>query len=220
MYQWNKSSESKVKFRQASNCCKKVLEVAKHAYANEVKESITSEKLGSWDFWQIANSVFNKRKSVISPLFNGPGVLSSASDKAKLFAKNFSQNSDLDDSGICLPVFHSKTNLKLHNIPLTPKMVKKVIVNLDSSKASGLDCIPVVALKNCEPKLFGILPELFNKCLMESCFPDCCSSVFPVFKNIVERSTARNYRPFSLLSVVSKVFEKFVNDRIVDYLKK
>ena len=32
-------------------------------------------------------------------------------------------------------------------------MVKKVITNLDSSKASGSDCIPVVALKNCEPEL-------------------------------------------------------------------
>ena len=35
-----------------------------------------------------------------------------------------------------------------------------------------------------------------------------------VFKNVVDRSTAKNYRPFSLLSVVSKVFEKLVNNRI------
>ena len=68
------------------------------------KESITSQKLGSWDFWQIANSVLNKGKSAIPPLFNGPEVLSSASDKAKLFAENFSKNCNLDDSGISLPV--------------------------------------------------------------------------------------------------------------------
>ena len=41
----------------------------------------------------------------------------------------------------------------------------------------------------------------------------------PVFKNVGERSTAKNYRPVSLLSVVSKVFEKLVN-RIVDHLDK
>ena len=41
-----------------------------------------------------------------------------------------------------------------------------------------------------------------------------------VFKNVVERSTAKNYHPFSLLSVVSKVFEKLVNNRIVDHLEK
>ena len=53
------------------------------------------------------------------------------------------------------------------------KMVKKVIMNVDLSKASGPDCIPVVVLKTCEPELSYILAELFNKCLKESCFPDC-----------------------------------------------
>ena len=42
----------------------------------------------------------------------------------------------------------------------------------------------------------------------------------PVFKNIRDRSTAKNYQPVSLLSVVSKVFEKLVNNRIVDHLEK
>ena len=41
-----------------------------------------------------------------------------------------------------------------------------------------------------------------------------------VFKNAGERSTAKNYRPVSLLSVVSKVFEKLVNNKIVDHLEK
>ena len=149
-------------------------------------------------------------------------MLSSASDKAKLFTENFSKNSNLDDSGISLPVFPSRTNLKLHNISVTSKMVKKVIINLDLSKASGPDCIPVVVLKNCEPELSYILAELFNKCLKESCFPDCwkVSSVIPVFKNVGESSTANNYCPVSLLPVVSKVFEKPANDRIIDHLEK
>ena len=83
LYQHNKSSESKVKFRQASNRCKRVLEAAKLAYATKTKKSITSQKLGSWDFWRIANIVLNKGKSAIPPLFNGLEVLSSASYKAK-----------------------------------------------------------------------------------------------------------------------------------------
>ena len=102
MYQKDKSSASKVKFRQASNRCKRVLEAAKLAYANKTKESITSQKLGSRDFWRIANSVLNKDKSAIPPLFNDPKMLSSVSDKAKLFAENFSKNFNLDDSGIYL----------------------------------------------------------------------------------------------------------------------
>ena len=42
----------------------------------------------------------------------------------------------------------------------------------------------------------------------------------PVFKNVGGRSTAKNYLPVSFLSVVSKVFEKLVNNRIIDNLKK
>ena len=57
------------------------------------------------------------------------------------------------------------TLIVLHNISITPKMVKKVITNLDSSKASGPDYVPVVVLKNCEPELLYIIVELFNMCL-------------------------------------------------------
>ena len=171
LYQKDKSSDSKIKFRQASSCSKRVLEAAKLAYANKTKESITSQKIGSHDFWRIANSVLNKGKSATPPLFNSPELLSLASDKAKLFAKNFSKNSNLEDSGLSLPVSPSRTNLKL-DISETPKMVEKVIMNLHLSKASVPDYIPVVVLKHCQSKISFILGELFNKCLKESCFPD------------------------------------------------
>ena len=101
-------------------------------------------------------------------------------------------------------------------------MVKKVITNLDLSKASGPDCIPVVVLKKCEPEFSYILVDLFNMCLKESSFPEYwkVSLVVPVFRNVGERSTAKNYHPVSFLSVVSKAFEKLVNNWILDHLEK
>ena len=81
-YQQNKPPEPKLKFRQANNHCKRILEAAKLAYANKTKEFITSQKHGSWDFGEIANSVFNQGKSVIL---------------SKLFPENISKNSDHDD---------------------------------------------------------------------------------------------------------------------------
>ena len=51
LHQQNKSTESKVKFRQASNHCKGVLGAAILAYATKTKESITSQKLVSLGFW-------------------------------------------------------------------------------------------------------------------------------------------------------------------------
>ena len=99
-------------------------------------------------------------------------------------------------------------------------MVKKTKTNLDLSKTFGPDCIPV--LKNCEPEFSCILAELFNICLNQSCFPDCLrvSSVVSVYKNVGERCTTKNYCPVSLLSVVSKVFEKLVNNMLIHHHEK
>ena len=98
-------------------------------------------------------------------------------------------------------------------------MVKKVITNLDSSKASGPDCIAVVVLKNCGSELSYILTELFNLCLEEFCFSDCwkVSSVFPTFKNDGER---KGYCPVSFFLWLVKSLKKLVNNRIVDHLHK
>ena len=92
LYQQNKSSESKVKFRQAINCYKRVVEAAKLANANKTKESIASQKLSF-------------RGSVVFCVW-----------EAKLFAENVSKNSNLDDTGVYLLVFPSRTDLRLHNI--------------------------------------------------------------------------------------------------------
>ena len=64
---------------------------------------------------QSANSVLNKSNSSILPIFIVK-VLSSASDKTKLFVKNFCNYSNLDNSGISLPVLSSRITLELHNI--------------------------------------------------------------------------------------------------------
>ena len=109
----------------------------------------------------------------------------------KLFAKNFSKNFKL---------FPSRTNLKLHSISIILKMVKKVIRNLESSKASDPDCVPVAFLKNIHTS--GTLQYVSERVLFS------------------RLTTAINYRTVSLLSVVSNVFEKLVNNRIVDHLEK
>ena len=84
-------------------------------------------------------------------------MLSSASDRAKFFAENISKNSNLDDPGTSSPVFPFRTNLKLHSISVTSKIIKKVIMNLDLSKASGPDSSILVVVLNCESDLSYIL---------------------------------------------------------------
>ena len=86
-----------MKFRQASNHCKRVLGAVKFAYGNKIT--------GHLRLLANCHSVLSKSKSTIPPQFNNPEVLSSASDRTKLFTKNFSKNSNIDDLGISLPVF-------------------------------------------------------------------------------------------------------------------
>ena len=62
---------------------------------------------------------------------NIPKLLSSASDKAKLFTENFSRNSNRYGSGSPLLLFPSKTNLKPHNGFVSPKFVKNFTTNLN-----------------------------------------------------------------------------------------
>ena len=167
--------------------------------------------------WNLAVQILGELLTVFSTKVNLLHLLYSADGsccllhliKQSYLLKNVSKNSDLDDSGISLPVLLSRTTLKLH-ISITPTMVKKVITNLDTWKASNPDGVPVVVLKNFDPELSCILAELYNMCLKESCFSVCWKlvSVVLIFKNVVERSTVKNYCPVSLLSVVGKVFEK------------
>ena len=67
-------------------------------------------------------------------------MLPTASVKAEFFVKIFTENSNLDDASSSLSVFTSLTNIKLHNILVTPKMVN-AIADLTSTKASGPDYI-------------------------------------------------------------------------------
>ena len=114
---------------------KRVIEVAKFAYANKAEEPF--QKPGCHDFWRCASSVLNEGKSAIPLLYNRPEV-SSSTNKAKLFLKNFSKNWNFDYSCMFFLVFLSRTNLRLHNIHVTPKLVKKGITNLDLSKCLGV----------------------------------------------------------------------------------
>ena len=66
---------------------------------------------------------------------------------------------NIDDLGISSSTFLSRTIVKLHNIHVTLKLIKQVITDPDSLKASGPDYILVV--EKCEPELSYMLTDLF-----------------------------------------------------------
>ena len=68
-------------------------------------------------------------------------------------------------------VLPSTTYQKLLKVPVTIKMINKVIPELNTSMVSSPDCITLMALKNCE--ILYILVDLFNICLKKFCLRDC-----------------------------------------------
>ena len=94
------SSESNIKFMWASNCSKSFRSCQNLPMLIK-KGSITFQKLGSRI---LESNVLDEGKTVVITLFNGPEVLSSASDKTTLSAKSLSKNSNLDGSGTSSPV--------------------------------------------------------------------------------------------------------------------
>ena len=217
VFQREKSADSKRRFRHAANECKRAIDSAKTQYVQRTQERIAAQKIGSRDFWRIYNNISNKGKSNIPPLINGPEVLTTSKDKAEHFAQKFSRNSTLDDTGHPLPDFEARTHQVLSNICITPKKVATVIQSLDPSKATGPDGIPVVVLQRCCPELAPVLSKLYNKLLSQSCFPSCWKipNVIAAFKNSGDRSDSGNYRPISLLPIVSKVFESLIASSII-----
>ena len=114
-------------------------------------------KLGLGDFWRTAKIILRKGKFTLPPVFNAAKTRLFSSSKTNSCDENFSNNFNLDDSDIYLPVFPCGNNWKHYIIPITPKLVKKAIINFDLSKVPGPDCILVVIQKNCEPELSYVL---------------------------------------------------------------
>ncbi|CAI9721180.1 Hypothetical predicted protein [Octopus vulgaris] len=188
--QRDNSAVNKQPFTNDRNHCRAVIRDAKQDYEQHIHDRISSQKVGSHDFWRIIKSVRGNNKSSIPPLFNGPEVLTTSNDKSELFAQLFSSHFILDDSGHPLPDVFLKTDKPLHICHITSDKVAAIVARLEPCKATGPHGIPVVVLQKCSPELSSFLPRLFRKCFSESCFPSVWKfpTVVPVSKNCCDRA--------------------------------
>ena len=96
---------------------------------------------------------------------------------------------------------------------------RKVIRGLDSKKATGFDTISARILKDMEDILAEPVTIIFNMMIEEDIFPSQAKigSILPLFKDKGERSDKTNYRPLSVLSAFSKIFERLIHNQIASY---
>ena len=102
----------------------------------------------------------------------------------------------------------------------TPKDVYDLLMDLDVSKAFGIDGIPNYVLKRCAPSIYVHVHHLFSECISNSYIPSEWKThkIVPVYKK-GDRSSVRNYRPISLLCCISKVLESIVFNNLYDFIE-
>ena len=85
----------------------------------------------------------------------------------------------------------------------------------------GLDGVPCKLLKLASSIIGPSLTKIFNSCTETETFPDewKIAKVTPIFKK-GSKSDLNNYRPISVLPIVSKLFEKITYQQLYNYLDK
>ena len=221
MYKSEPTEENRKAFEQARSTSQRIIRQAKSSYAELFQDKISQCKVGDKTFWKLTNQIQkSKHKSAIPSLVEGNQVLTDGKDKANLLCSLFANISTLDDQGEEPPRFSERTEKKLPQIRIFPKCVRRALQKLDISKAAGPDGIPAIVLKQCSRSLAAPLSRLFNFSLKSGHFPNVWKEarVQPAFKK-GDHSCPSNYRPISLLPIMSKVFESLVNNRIVHHLE-
>ena len=104
--------------------------------------------------------------------------------------------------------------------PVSDLEITSIINSLKNTSCKGYDDIPGHLIKFCVNELSGILAHINNASLSTGVFPDALklAKIVPIFKN-GDKKIVSNYRPISVLSSFSKIFEKIMYVRLENYLQ-
>jgi len=105
--------------------------------------------------------------------------------------------------------------------PTTACEITTIIAGLKNSDSKGYDELSVCLLKKCSYELVLPLTSIFNQSILEGTVPDQLkiAKVVPVYKS-ENRSLVSNYRPISVLPAISKILEKLVYNRVIDFINE
>ena len=117
---------------------------------------------------------------------------------------------------VSIPISHT-----LYLLPTDEKEIIETCMNIKSKSSSGYDQISSKLLKLIIPNIAKPLCHIFNQSLLTGTFPDPykIAKVIPVYKS-GDKSNPNNYRPISLLPVISKLLEKLVYKRVISFIFK
>ena len=162
-------------------------------------------------FWGMVKSKYKNKTSPTLLKFLDKSETSPCG-KANLLNQFFHSNFTYDDQ-TTLPHINAFTHPDLMVFTFDIPEVRLLLETLNTSKAAGTDELPAKILRECAAELAPSLTQLYNLALSSGRLPQTwkTANISPVFKK-GDREQCNNYRPISLLCIVSKVFERcFLN---------
>ena len=211
--------EVAAKYKRLRNTVVKMLREAKNSHLNRL--NVGSKK----QFWK-AVKVLSKQQSTIPTLHYQEATAETNYEKAAMLNEYFSSCfntsvpplSQLDEERQTHTEFESASS---EDLLCTTEEILSYIQALDATKASGPDGISIKMLKYTATSIAPSIAKLFNISIKLGHFPTCwkTSSVVPIPKSS-QHNEAANYRPISLLSVVSKLLERHIHQVITIHLNE
>jgi exonuclease III len=203
------------KFHRLRNRLKNLITYKHKQYLTNICDNITNQPKKFWSYIK-ANS---KSRGLPQYLYNNRGeeetsFLGMANIFNIFFQSIFSNNDHLP-----IPPINITPDPNLEEIRVTEEEVLKELTKLNPSKAPGPDGLPTRILKDCAPEITPSVTKLFNDSLTSGTIPKAWkqANVVPLHKK-GSKHQANNYRPISLLPVISKVLERCVFNKIIEIL--
>ena len=209
-------------FREQRNIyCREIKRYKMLFKARKYDSLITNEHVSEKKWWHILKDILGQTsESQLPPLHLNNQIIVNDRQKAVAFNNFFAEASDLDDSNHPLPDEDFEVQNQLNNIVISEVDVMDQLNTLNINKAYGPDEIPPRLLKEAKNIISKPLSNLFNKSLQMHTFPKLWkrANVLPIFKK-GDKNTLSNYRPISLLSSMSKIFEKIIFKYLYNHFK-
>ena len=212
-------------YKKYRNKLTHIIEKSKLMHYNTL---IAESQHNSKKVWQIINDIVNLRQKQNHTNFeyvtdDQNVTYTDAHDISNAFnnyfadiASKLASSYKTANNNILLP---SSVPYSLFLKPITEQEISIQRGALNQNKSTPINGIPIKFIKLTAGVITPILTSLYNKCLLEGIFPNILKTahITPVYKK-GSKNSCSNYRPISLLSSFSKIFEKCIHTRLYSYL--
>ena len=169
-------------------------------------------------FHRHLNDIIGKSKEVIQPSLSEASTI----DDFNSYFVNVGMNNQRNIEHVEFKMKQSDNQMQSVFLrPTSTVEIQSIIGKLKNKTSSGPFGISNKLLKFCEPVISPILTILINRCMSYGYFPEQLkvAKIVPIYKE-GDRDSFSNYRPISLLSPISKIFERIIYSRIYSYIEK